>query len=142
MNFRERTMTFMDAVRSAKLGLKIRSVNWPKHRFIYLDNEDDEDNDFCWFDEQGDDAFLPDYEKLLCPWEIYPVEKDLIIGLGHFIEEEPSFDYIERDLLTRMEKICDPENGYVVDKRWLAIAKTDMEKAFMALRRALEEKDL
>lgn len=66
-----KTYSFQEAIKLAKEGKKIRSVNWPRHRFIYVDNEDDEDDDYCWFDEQGDYAFLPDYEKLVSPWEIF-----------------------------------------------------------------------
>ena len=37
------------------------------------------------------------------------------------------------DFINELEK-----NGYV-DKRWLAIAKTDLQKAFMSLRRSINK---
>lgn len=37
------------------------------------------------------------------------------------------------DFIQELEK-----NGYV-DKRWLAIAKTDLQKAFMSLRRSIKK---
>lgn len=37
------------------------------------------------------------------------------------------------DFIYELEK-----NGYV-DKRWLAIAKTDLQKAFMSLRRSIKK---
>lgn len=67
-------MNFIEAIEAAKEGKKIRSVMWPGDRFIYIDNEDEEE-DYWWFDEQGDHAFFPEYEKLIAPWAIYEEDK-------------------------------------------------------------------
>lgn len=63
------------------------------------------------------------------------------------MSEQRQLSQVESKAIEKTEELADQvgdfileleKNGYV-DKRWLAIAKTDLQKAFMSLRRSINK---
>lgn len=66
-----------------------------------------------------------------------------LAGYRQLTEEEAKLINEEKELASQVEKFIGKlttmplTNGPVIDPRWLAIAKTDLQKGFMALTRAI-----
>ena len=63
------------------------------------------------------------------------------------MSEQRQLSQVESKAIEKTEELADQVGGFIlelekngyVDKRWLAIAKTDLQKAFMSLRRSINK---
>ena len=63
------------------------------------------------------------------------------------MSEQRQLSQVEIKAIEKTEELADQVGGFIlelekngyVDKRWLAIAKTDLQKAFMSLRRSINK---
>jgi len=62
-------MNFIEAIKLAEEGKKIRSVNWNYDEFIFYEP-------YHWYNPAKSYAIMPRYEELIAPWEIFEGEPE------------------------------------------------------------------